>query len=115
MKTTAPSQYDEQASAFLAACNVSLTIRRADPYGPGKAPKWLETPDQEHGNQYRVTLRGKDRASVSFDFWGSINDRRALNDPSAYDVLACLSGDINCRDTFEEFCGDYGYDPDSRK
>jgi hypothetical protein len=36
-----------------------------------------------------------------------------INSPTAYDVLACLQKyEI---DTFEDFCGDYGYDTDSRK
>ena len=34
-------------------------------------------------------------------------------EPSAYDVLACLTK--YDPGTFEDFCGDYGYDTDSRK
>lgn len=35
--------------------------------------------------------------------------------PTAYSVLAGMSIDANCPDTFEEWCGEYGYDTDSRK
>lgn len=35
--------------------------------------------------------------------------------PSAYGVLACISGDVHCPNTFQEFCDEFGYDEDSRK
>lgn len=35
--------------------------------------------------------------------------------PSAYDVLACISSDVNCPNTFEDFCSEYGYESDSIK
>jgi len=34
---------------------------------------------------------------------------------SAYDVLACISGDVNCPETFEDFCSEYGYETNSIK
>jgi hypothetical protein len=49
-----------------------------------------------------------------FDFWASIADAGILT-VSAYDVLACISGDANCPDTFENFCAEYGYEGDSIK
>lgn len=112
MKTIEPNQYDAQATLFLAATGVSLAIRRADPHGPGYAPQWVD--GREHGNQYKVTL-SRDGKEVSFDFWGSINDRKNGVDPSEYDVLACISCDVNCPESFEDFCAEYGYDEDSRK
>lgn len=113
MKTaTEPNQYDAKATLFLVTTGVSLDIRRADPCGAGYAPQWSE--GREHGNQYKVTL-SRPGKSVSFDFWGSINDRKNGKDPSAYSVLACISGDVNCPETFEDFCAECGYDEDSRK
>lgn len=51
---------------------------------------------------------------LTFDFWGSIADQRAgKKTVSAYDVLACISSDVYCPDTFKDFCGEYGYDTDS--
>lgn len=38
----------------------------------------------------------------------------ALN-PSAYDVLACISGDAYTPETFADFCAEYGYETDSIK
>jgi hypothetical protein len=29
---------------------------------------------------------------------------------NAYDVLACISSDAFCPDTFEDFCSEYGYE-----
>jgi hypothetical protein len=97
MKTTttmpAVSTYEQSALDFLQTFNVTLAIKRTT----DKAPAWDE-----------------DNHPVRFDFWGSINDRSLGKDPSAYDVLACISGDINTPDTFQEFCDEMGYDTDSR-
>lgn len=118
MKTTT-TEYDKQAADFLARFGVTFEIRRADPHGPGFAPAWAE-PGDMRGNQYKVTLaRTRDGLPsgipVEFDFWGSINDRKQGVDPGAYSVLACISGEINCPEKFEDFCAEYGYDEDSRK
>lgn len=95
-----------------------------------------------HGTRYRITIwRNDEPGKLAFDFWGSIRDRvqtlaagrswhnmppgvqKYLNStatrfapahPTAYDVLACISSDIDVADTFEEFCADLGYDTDSR-
>jgi hypothetical protein len=109
----ASNEYTAQALALLAAYGITCDIHRADPHGPGHAPQWAE--GEEHGNQYKITLSGEGRNPVTFDFWGSINDRKKGEDPTEYDILACVSGDINCPDTFEDFCSEYGYDEDSRK
>lgn len=132
------SEYDAQAAAFLARFALSLTIKPAKANRP--AP-WAK--GEKSGNRYRVTLK-RDGAALAFDFWGSIADaekldkaRRALSDaenagipsdevlrelsrainaahPSAYDVLACISADTYCPDSFADFCGEYGYAIDSR-
>lgn len=40
----------------------------------------------------------------------------AKTPPSDYSILSCLSSESNCPGTFEDdFCQNYGYDPDSRK
>ena len=109
MKTTM-SEYDQQAADFLKNYGVTLTIKRAK----DKRPGWAE-PGDPHGNRYRVTLTHPDRQPLRFNFWGSINDRAKGEDLTAYSVLACISGDVNCPETFAEFCAEYGYDEDSRK
>lgn len=53
---------------------------------------------------------------MAFDFWGSIADAEKCETVvSAYDVLACISGDVNCPDTFKDFCAEFGDDEDSIK
>jgi hypothetical protein len=61
---------------------------------------------------YKVTLRfGKRQLTVPF-FCGPACAR----EPTAADVLYCLASDARCgEDTFEDFCGNLGYDLDSRK
>lgn len=117
------TEYDAQAETFLT--KHGLTFRAA--FKGDRCPPW-DDDKHVHGDRYRVTIaRGKgapDRVyhngepgprSVSFDFWNSLNDMQKGNRPTAYDVLSCISGDVNCPDTFEGFCSEYGYDSDSRK
>lgn len=35
--------------------------------------------------------------------------------PTSYCILACLSSDAHCPDTFSDWCSEYGYDEDSLK
>lgn len=91
-----------------------------------------------HGNHYHVTISAKDRGHFTIDFWNSYADEfdnyvmgnrpkykehydrlKTLNGdkkrrtPSPYDVLACLTK--YDPGTFENFCGEFGYDTDSRR
>ena len=77
---------------------------RADfKYGGARKPAaW------QHADNWRVTLRRKGRR-MSVDFYcGSL-----VVTPSAEDVLSCLCLDANCGKSFEDFCGEFGYSPDS--
>lgn len=97
-----------------------------------------------HGKHYRCTLARSNKSTVAFtvDFWNSYNDeefnawkfgnaglsvirenaywdkfKRERSSPrklpTAYDVLASIQkSDVG---TFEDFCGDFGYDSDSRQ
>jgi len=83
--------------------------------------------DKEPRDIYLITLKRGERV-YKFNFGQSIN--KSLNSeyreqikkfknrenkffPSAYDVLACLTkSEVG---SFKDFCGDYGYDEDSRK
>lgn len=95
-----------------------------------------------HGQHYRCFLTGE-RGSINFDFWNSYADEefnwllehrtdpnvpyavleRAGIDPNrlgsakrrhvtAYDLLTCITKSYP--GTFEEFCSDLDYNPDSR-
>ncbi len=66
---------------------------------------------QQNANGYRCTLRYKGR-QYSLDFWQGVG---ISGDPTAESVLECLLSDASVSDGFEEFCGEFGYDTDSRK
>jgi hypothetical protein len=88
-----------------------------------------------HGKHYRVTFERTNGTSLVVEFWNSYADedskdkykhphrwngkrpapdKRGNNwNPTAYDVLACLTK--SDPRTFEEFCGDMGLDTDSRR
>ena len=119
--TTAPavSTYEQSALDFLAKHGIAF---RATLAKTQKAPKWADD-GSAHGLQYRVTLSRETRpggvnavhvSPLSFDFWDSVAAKEKGETPSAYDVLACISGDVNCPDTFADFCGESGCDEDSR-
>lgn len=99
------TEHDNQADAFLATHGIKCRIALSN----SKPAHW-----EPAGNHYRVTL-SQPGARMTFDFWGSLNDAKAGKDPSAYDILACISGDVFCPQDFSDFCSEYGYDADSIK
>lgn len=99
------NEYDKQATEFLAKYGLAMRITLSD----SKPANW-----EPAGHHYRVTLSRKG-SRLAFDFWGSVNDMQKGEDPSEYDVLACISGEVYTPDTFEEFCLEYGGDEDSIK
>lgn len=94
-----------------------------------------------HGKHYRCTFSGQGRGHLGVDFWNSYQDEainwairhrfeyrykehyemekaalrvgRKIQTPTAYDVLACITK--SDPGTFENFCGDFGCDMDSRR
>ena len=99
------SSYEQRAQDFLARFGLKFRATLSDT----KPANWSPS-----GHHYRVTLSGKGRR-ITFDFWGSRRDMENSEDPSAYGVLACISGDTYCADTFAEWCGDFGESEDSIK
>lgn len=102
------TDYQLQAKQWLSEHGLNLRITLSNT----KPANW-----EPSGNHYRVTLTREavKGARLVFDFWGSLNDMEKGEDPGAYDVLACISGDVNTPDTFKEFCSEYGYEADSIK
>lgn len=111
------TQYDEQANKFLSRFGLTYKVRylrheENENWNDGKCRgvyqftiKRANTTKSVAGSGQQPIFTGK--------FWQSLaNDGQ---DPSAYDVLSSLSGDINCPDNFSDFCADFGYDEDSRK
>jgi hypothetical protein len=112
------NKYDTQAEQFLTSNGIKFRATLSNT----KTPAWGN--DGKHGHHYRVTLysvctpdRGNhDTRRLTFDFWSSISDQiKGIKTVRPYDVLACVSGDAYCPETFEDFCADYGYDSDSIK
>lgn len=128
--------HEDAATAFLSRNGLKL---RATHHGD-KCPPFCDG-SCNHGDHYRITIwRAKRREPtiasyessamgqrgvftghvdhprrLSFDFWNSCADMVEGREPTAYNVLACLSSDAYCPDSFEEFCSEYGYDEDSAK
>jgi hypothetical protein len=92
---------------FIAANAITMTADRAD-----ANPHMEDMP--AGSSHYRCTLRkGRRRMTVYFS-----QGRAIRREPSARDVLGCIASDTaghaNAR-TFEGWCDEYGYSPDSRK
>lgn len=62
-------------------------------------------------NEYQVTLSYKRKKLTTSFYQGSA----LTNDPSASDVLYCLASDASVSASFEDWCGEMGYDYDSRR
>jgi hypothetical protein len=103
------TDYDARTEAWLKRHGLRFSIPHArNPRSPG----W----DGPHGNHYRPRFsRIGEPGSLTFDFWGSMNDMHEGKDPTAYAVLSCVASDVHCPLTFADFCAEYGYDEDSRK
>ncbi len=96
------SSYEQQAIDFLNSTNTKFkaVYLKHDFYFLG---------DKQRRDIYRITLiRTGKRYSLTF----GQSIAGAGKTPTPYDVLACLQKyDVG---TFEDFCGEFGYDEDSR-
>lgn len=65
-------------------------------------------------NNHKVTVSCNGKRT-SFDFWGSLNDPQIKTDSENMFALYCfLSDSISGKESFEDFCSEFGYDEDSR-
>lgn len=115
MSTSIVSEYEQQAQAFLNTYKLSLSVKWA---ANQTDPLW--SGNSKHGDKYRITLRRRAGStdygpqSISFNFWGSLNDAYAGKEPTAYDVLDCISSDCSYADmTVSDLCDELGYNSDS--
>ena len=106
-RMTSMDDYQWQAFEFLVNTGTQFDIV---PTVPQRQPHW--SLDGKHGIQYAVTLKNK-RGAYTFDFWDSLHNKEQGNQPTEYDVLACLQ--VEQFNTFEDFADCYGYDQDSRQ
>lgn len=101
------TDYSKQAIDFLEKYSILFKV---ESLGVGK--HFLD--DKEPRARYLLTLfRTTKSSSVEFEFGQSIDATYKKQTPKAYDLLASLTK--YDPDTFENFCGDFGYDTDSRK
>lgn len=99
------SSYEKQTNDFLAKTGSTLSIEFL------KHDKYFDE-DKDTRDIYSCTLkRGKKSYTTKFgqSILGSIKGEK----PTAYAFLCCLQK--NDTGSFENFCGDFGYDTDSRK
>ena len=85
-------------------------------YTGSKPAQWGNGRESENWNHHKVTVTNKEHnLKTSFDFWASI---ARPNMETEYDILNAfycfISDAISGYMTFSEFCGEFGYDEDSR-
>ena len=101
------SEYTERAEKFLTDNKTKMSVHfvKHDVYF---------TDEEDARDIFRITFV-REGVRRSFLFGQSQNDSTGNGDnpPTAYDVLTCL--EKYGFETFEDFCGEFGYDTDSRK
>jgi len=125
------TDYEKQATDFCTKYGVEIAwaFVKSEP-APDHAVRYVggdvKTPAR---NVWSFTIRNKAGRSYASNFTDSIFHtmetekpvfklgnwqwRIGRKRPSAYDLLACLTK--SDPGSFEDFCGEYGYDTDSRK
>lgn len=97
--------YEKQAKDFLEKTNTKIDIQFID-------YDYYFEDDKEKRDVYLVTLKKPDK-KIQYRFGNSIHNTLKNKTPTAYDVLAVV--EKYHPDTFEEFCLNFGYVPDSVK
>lgn len=105
----AKNEYEVQADKFMQETGTKLTIGEPT---YGKHPLWDKNDDDRWNFPFTFSrvVNGK-RRQFTETFGQSI--AAGSKKPTAYDLLACLQK--SDPGSFENFCGDFGYDTDSRK
>ena len=75
--------------------------------------------DDMYHNRFSITIESPSSIKQSFDYYGSYADYSknitSLPESDIRNALGCIMSDgLNGFMDFEEFCGEYGYDDDSR-
>ena len=100
------NDYQKQADDFLKETGTTF---KAKFY---KHDKYFAD-DKERRDIYKITLRRENFGSYTFTFGQSIVDSQKSIAPTAYDVLSVIQKcDVG---SFENFCGDFSCEIDSRK
>lgn len=97
------TDYQQQAAQFAVKYGIKLTVISED-----FRPYFADDKQSRSVYKCRISRNGK---QYTFNFGQSIAN--IGQEPTIYDVLACLTK-YDPQD-FDNFCADYGYDTDSRK
>lgn len=78
-----------------------------------KVASWDEYNDRHN----KVTIKNLENGKrTSFDFWGSVRNPSLESDYDLLNAFYCFVSDaLSGLYSFDEFCGEFGYDTDSRK
>lgn len=84
-------------------------------YTGGKPAGWGN--GQQNWNHHRVTVRSsRTNKLTGFDFWASIASPHVDSRADVLSAFECFVSDaLAGRESFEDFCGEFGYDTDSRR
>lgn len=100
-------EYENQAKEFCDKTKTNIYINFMesvkDPWRNGS---------NHYANKYKVTIK-RNKKQMTVIFTDSIANYYNCKEPTAYDILACLTKYDPY--SFEDFCAEYGYDVDSRK
>ncbi len=106
------SEYEAQAQMFLDRFGLSVVAA----FKGDECPTW-DDPKHIHGDRYRVTIRRRSDyignqnitpKSISFDFWNSKANKDKGERPTAYDILATISGDASGSTDPDEVAAELG-------
>ena len=99
------NNYEKQANDFMTKVGATMKVDylKNDYHFDG---------DMETRDIYRITLK-REGKRYSFNFGQSITNSGKDIKPTAYDILSCIQK--YDPGTFSDFCGEFGYDEDSRK
>lgn len=107
------SVYDARAERFLNRFGLRFSVKKLEAvdHFPGEEDKGFNGLRWK----YQASLKRSEGNRFTFIFYDSINNYDKGLEPSAYDVLSCLSFDSHCDEDFEDFCDNCGYNSDSIK
>ena len=95
----------ETKTAGTIVINSEYLGNKAATWGDKKSPSY-------HNNSVKVTHNKK---SFSFEFWGSMMNPEISNGQENVFAFYCaLSDGLGVKNSFEDFCSEFGYDSDSR-
>lgn len=102
--TTTQTNYELDANTKLTQVGGTIKIKLSNT----KECPWRG--ENIGGDHYRFTLETP-HGTYTSDYWGSHNDMTSGKEPSAYDVLSCLTW--HNPGEFSDFCSEFGYSVDS--